>query len=120
MSASPSVPGPAGDAAVEETLRAVQRALFRHPVAAQSAFRALVAEGRRYAGTPEGAELLERLRRSAAVARARLLWEVLSVRSFAETEEGMPELFVDRLASALRVEHLEPLLARALEPWWRR
>jgi hypothetical protein len=103
--------------AVERALHAVQRAIFRYPVATKAAFRALVAEGRRYAGTPEGAALHARLQGSPAVAKARLLWDVLSVRAFAEDGDALPEFFVDRLAQALRAEHLEPLLARALERW---
>jgi hypothetical protein len=103
--------------AVERTLEAVQRAIFRYPVATKAAFRALVAEGRRYAETTEGAELLTRLQGSPAVERARLLWEVVGVRAFADDAEALPGFFVDRLAEALRMEPLEPILGRVMGRW---
>src|SRR5580693_1180923 len=48
--------GAAEDGALGEILRRAQLLLLKHPVAAQAAFAALIAEGRRFAATPEGAE----------------------------------------------------------------
>jgi hypothetical protein len=112
--------GAATASAVERVLEAVQQAVFRYPVATKAAFRALVAEGRRYAGTAEGAELLVRLQGSAGVERARLVWDVLTVRAFADDGDALPAFFVDRLAEALRSDHLEPLLGRVMGRWFER
>lgn len=49
--------------------------VLRHPVAAQAAFAALVAEGRRFARTPEGSRWHAALADSELVRRGRSLWE---------------------------------------------
>ena len=56
-------------------LRTLQLALLKHPVAAQAAFNALVAEGRRFATTAEGSALRSKLERSELVHRARLVFD---------------------------------------------
>lgn len=97
-------------------LRALRRVLFRYPVATQAAFSALVAEGRRFAETPEGAALHARLLSAKPTANAQLLWELLSSRTFTERADGaLPSTLLDALGRAIRVKALEPLIARALE-----
>lgn len=97
-------------------LQAVHRGLFRYPMAAQAGFAALVAEGKSYARTPEGAAWRERLLLARETGKAQLLWEILSSRTFTEYSDGaLPSTLVDALSRAIRVKHLEPLLARILD-----
>jgi hypothetical protein len=103
----------------EDTVRALtglQRAIFKYPLATQAAFAALVAEGRRYATTPEGAELKRRLEYSEAAGRARMLWEVLSLNTFSEKHDGaLPSLLLESLLRAIKTKHIEPLLSKIFE-----
>jgi hypothetical protein len=101
---------------LEALLESTRAAVFRHPIAVQAAFAALVAEGRRYAETEEGAELLEGLLRSPGLSRLRVAWEVLTMSAFVEKPEGaLPSVFVDTLMRGLKLAALEPMLARLLE-----
>ncbi len=59
------------DDRIDTLLRAAQVVLVTYPFAAVRGYRALVAEGRRYAETEEGRELADRLARSELVGRAR-------------------------------------------------
>ena len=68
-----------GEDDLEALLLAARRALFVHPVAAQSLFRWFVTEGRRYAGTAEGARWQQQLRGSELVHRSRVLWDTLTL-----------------------------------------
>jgi len=101
---------------LEELLSEVQDAVWRHPIAVQAAFAALVREGRRFAETSEGADLLAALSRSPTLARARNVWEVITLSAFeAEPEGALPSVFLDTLVRGLKVRKLEPLLSRLFE-----
>jgi hypothetical protein len=107
---------PPSDAEVLAALRALERVIFKYPIAIQAAFAALAREGRRYAATPEGARLLARLDSAHSMGRARVVWEVLSLSAFTEKPDSpLPTFFVDNLVRALRTRHLEPLLSRVFE-----
>lgn len=96
-----------------DALRAAQAAIARHPVAAQSVFSALVAEGRRYGATPEGAALRESLARSDLIRRGRVLWEVATLNVLEERPEGaLPSKVVDALVQAAATPDLERMLGR--------
>lgn len=97
-------------------LRDFQNAVFRHPIAVQSLYAALVREGRRYAETPEGAQLLDRLARSPGLAKTRMAWEVITMSAFVEKPDGaLPSVFLDKLVREIKVSALEPLLSRLFE-----
>jgi hypothetical protein len=107
--------GTRGERELTRVLRRVNEALFRYPLAAQAAFSSLVAEGRRYARTPEGAVWRDRLLAARETANAQLLWEILSSRTFMADSSGvLPDTLVDSLSRAIRLRGLEPLLARIL------
>ena len=96
-----------------QTLKRLRRAIFKYPMATQAAFAALVAEGRRYALTDEGAEWRKRLGHAKATGRARMLWETLSLGTFSDRiEEPLPGALAEALLQTLRRQHLEPLLAK--------
>jgi hypothetical protein len=111
--------GPEGvedDSELIQALRSLQNAIFRHPIAIQSLYAALVREGREYAKTPEGAELLESLARSPSLAKTRMAWEVISLGAFVEHPDGaLPSVFMDKLVREIKVSALEPLLSRLFE-----
>lgn len=108
--------GPRAEEQELDAIAALQRAIFKYPMATQAAFSALVAEGRRFAATPDGHALATRLARAKEMDRARMLWEVLSMSAFTERYEGLlPSLFVDTLVRTLKTRHLEPLLTRIFE-----
>lgn len=67
-----------GDEGLGALLLEAQRALLMHPIAAQAIFSGLVAEGRRYAETEDGAALLAGLRASPTFARASDAWVTLA------------------------------------------
>lgn len=99
--------------ALQAPIRHAQRLLLEHPAAAQQLFSALVAEGRRYAETPDGAALAERLAGSELIRRARVLWEVATLNLLEESPPSvLPTRLLDVLAHAAAVEALEPFLAR--------
>jgi hypothetical protein len=105
-----------GEVELARLLESIRGAVFRHPIATQAAFAALVAEGRRFSTTPEGAALLQALLRSSTISRLRVAWEVLTMSAFVESPEGaVPSVFIDTLVRRLKVTALEPLLARLLE-----
>jgi hypothetical protein len=60
-------------------LRRLQVLLLKHPVVTQAAFSALVAEGRRFGATPEGAAWKSSLATSELLQQGRRLWDALSL-----------------------------------------
>jgi len=101
---------------IDQTLRAIQALLMRFPMATQAAFSALVAEGRAYAQTRAGAELLQQLMHSKRANRARVVWEILTLSGITDQRtQAVPSLFLDKIARTLVVERLEPLLSRLFD-----
>jgi hypothetical protein len=89
------------EATVEDLLRKAQLLLLRHPAAAQAAFSSLVAEGRRFAATPEGARWRDALAGSALVRRARLAWEKTTLGMLEESPAGLlPSTLIELLVAA--------------------
>jgi hypothetical protein len=99
-----------------DTLRSLQELLMRFPLATQAAFSALVAEGRHYAGTPDGARLLQELTHSKRAHRARVVWEILTLSGITDQKtHAVPSVFLDKMARTLVFERLEPILARLFD-----
>lgn len=93
-------------------LREVRTAILEHPLAAQGLFAGLVAEGRRYATTPEGAAWHESLSRSEVLHRARPVWEVISLHMLEEDPDAvMPGAYADALLAVAGGDHVEASLA---------
>ena len=104
------------EAKLLDRLRGFQDLLLLHPVAAQAAFSGLVAEGRRYAETGEGAEWLQRLAGSDLARRGRVVWEVVTMKMLEEqSEDVLPSAYLDALIGASASGELEPLLAKLFE-----
>jgi hypothetical protein len=101
------------DDALLAPLRRAQRLLLEHPAAAQRLFSALVAEGRQYAHTPEGAALAARLEGSELIRRGRIVWDVATLNVLEESPRALlPTRLMDAFVQATAVEALEPFLAR--------
>jgi hypothetical protein len=105
-------PKAASEKALSELLLALSDVLLRHPIAVQSAFAALAAEGRRFAETAEGARCKEDLASSELFDRVRLVWRSLGMHAFVERPtEILPSFFLDGAIRAAVLDKLEPLLS---------
>lgn len=85
-------------------IEALQDALFEHPLATQKIVAALVAEGREYAKTEEGAALKARLERSAWIDEAAAVLEIGLPGELEANCERLPHAYLDLLFQALRPE----------------
>ena len=98
---------------VEALLRRLQVLVLEYPLAAQAAFSALVAEGRRFASTPEGAAWKEALAGSELVRNGRPLWDALSLNLLEEDPATVvPSAYLEALFQAVRSPELEALARR--------
>ncbi|MEZ4468365.1 MAG: hypothetical protein R3F43_29010 [bacterium] len=107
----------APDAAVAEdaTLRRLHEArslLVKYPVAAQAAFAALVAEGRRFAETPEGQRWQATLADSDLVRRGRALFQGITLDVLGEHAGPLPSGFLEAFIEATRRGDAEGVLQR--------
>lgn len=93
-----------------------QLTLIKHPVAARAAFRAIAAEGRRFAETEDGKRWKKQLSGSELIRRGRSVFELATLGMASESPELLPTQFVDMLSYAAGLADLEPALARAVEP----
>lgn len=77
-------------------ISAVQRFVMTHPAASKALFAGLVAEGRAYAETADGAKVKDRLVQSDLVHQARLLLDLPGL-SMLEPDDGaiLPSTLVD-------------------------
>lgn len=97
-------------------LREFQRIVLENPVAAQRLFAAFVAEGRAFAKTPAGQQWHERLSQSELVHRARVTWDVVTLRMLEpDPEVVLPGALLDAFVRAAAVDGLEPMLSRIYE-----
>ena len=101
---------PEDDAALRAALQDLQRFVLKHPAAAQALFAAAAAEGRRYATTPQGAALRDRLARSPWVHRARFAFEATTARLLTEeADAAVPPGWFDAIVRSLAHPDLEGL-----------
>ena len=93
-----------------------QRLLESSPELARAIVQACVAEGRRFAETPEGARWKETLSRSELMQRGRLIWQAYGLDALAD---GEPELvssdWLDSLMAQFVSADLKVLLAALTE-----
>lgn len=107
------------DGELLSVLREAQFLLLKHPVAAQAAFAAFVAEGRRFACTDDGRRWQERLRGSDLVRKGRVVWEVVTLKMLEESPtDVLPTAYLEAMVRATSTAELEPLLARLFDMGW--
>ena len=94
-------------------LHHAQRAIFEHPVAAQAAFAALVAEGREFAKTPEGAAWHERLSNARFIEKAQTIWEGVALNVLEDDASTViPSRILDGFVRLLHERALDTILAK--------
>lgn len=103
---------PGDDEELLVALDQLREAVVAHPVAARAMFAALAREGRRYASTPAGSELVERLARSRRFARARHAWQASTswLLTGADASATVPSTLLDALFVASGRDDLATLL----------
>jgi len=107
------------DDELSRLLHEAQYLLLKHPVAAQAAFGAFVAEGRRFATTEEGQRWESRLRGSDLIRRGRVVWEVVTLKMLEENPpDVLPTAYLDAMVRATSSAELEPLLAQLFDMGW--
>lgn len=100
------------DQALLRILRRLREWLWRYPSAAGSLVRMLVAEGRRFAETPQGARWRARLSKSDVVQRGRMVWSAYGLDRLLDDEPGtLPSEWLEMLARTLEEADLEETLA---------
>ncbi len=107
-------PAPQGEA---DPLLAIlgqgQRLILKYPFASQAIFSAFVAEGRRFAETPEGARLRAELAGSELLERCRTAFQIVGHNLLEERRpSGLPSVLLHAFVSVARTANLESLLRR--------
>jgi hypothetical protein len=117
------LPAPPNDAdgterTVFELLLGARRAVLGNPAAARGVHDLLVAEGRRYAATPAGAQLRDGLINSEAVENLRRVWETMSLNVLdgPAAPNSTPEAWTDLLADAVIGHGLDDSILARLRP----
>jgi hypothetical protein len=101
------------DAELGALLGLLQRAVLAHPVAAQAAFAALVAEGRAFRETEDGERWARRLASSRLVEKGRVIWEVATLNVLEEDASTVvPSRILDAFVKLTHEHALETILAR--------
>ena len=101
---------------VASALYWMRDSIYRYPMVVQALFSFLVAEGRRFAETDEGARLRDRLVRSSSSTNARMIWELLTTHAFVENPvHALPSAFIERFVRLIATRGLEPLISRIFE-----
>ena len=112
--------GAAGQSEVDDDLLAwllmeMQTLIARYPFVARTLAAAFVAEGHRFAQTPEGHIWYEALSQSDLIRRGQLIWEAYALDNLLETEpEHLPSIWMDTFAAAANHPDLETMLSMLL------
>lgn len=92
---------------VTALLHRARRLLLQHPIAAQAAFCALVAEGRRFAATPEGRQWAAALATSPLIRHASELWGALGLDMLEEDPDTVvPSAWLEALVRGAQSPNL--------------
>ncbi|WP_319445747.1 MULTISPECIES: hypothetical protein [unclassified Mycobacterium] len=101
-----------------DLLVGARRAVLGNPAAARRLHDLLVAEGRRYATTPQGAQLRDALVASEAVENLRRVWEMVSLNVLdgLATPNGTPDAWAELLADIAMGQGLDDSILERLRP----
>lgn len=100
-------------------LRAARLGMVRHPAAAASVFRALVAEGERVAATPEGRRRAVELASSPVMNDLRRIWEATTLNMLGDAESNasaIPAGWIDLVLDAIIAGDAGDLAGRLTRP----
>ena len=103
---------------VFDLLLGARRAVLGNPAAARGLHDLLVAEGRRYANTPDGARLRDALATSEAVENLRRVWETVSLNVLdgPAAPNAAPDAWAELLADAVIGHGLDDSILARLRP----
>jgi len=102
---------------LETVLRQASLLVLKHPIAAQAIFAAFVAEGRRFAATPEGRRWKRALADSELVRRGRALWERSVLSMLPDTPDTViPTSILDAVVQAVSRDDLPDLIELVFAP----
>lgn len=101
------------DAELDAALDELRFVALRHPVAAASGWRALVAEGRRFGATPEGRAWRQRIVASPLLDRLRLVVEKSTGDWLSDEGRWLPSDLAEAVVLAAGHPHVEGLLERS-------
>lgn len=103
---------------VFDLLIGARRAVLGNPSAARGIHDLLVAEGHRYASTPDGAQLRDALVASEAVENLRRVWETISLNVLdgPANPNSTPDAWADLLADAVVGHGLDSSILARLRP----
>jgi hypothetical protein len=106
----------ARDDLIDQALHQLARAIVKHPLAAQAAYRALVREGRAFAQTDEGRRVRAHLARSELAARLRTAWQLVTFGMLeGDAPPGaIPSVLIEALVQAVLRSRFEARLSDAL------
>lgn len=99
-----------------ELLVGARRAVLGNPTAARHVHDLLIAEGHRYAKTPEGRRLRDGLIASEAVENLRRVWETLSLNVLDGPATPTPTGWAELLADAIVGNGLDDVIFARLRP----
>jgi hypothetical protein len=118
LPAPPAETAGGAERTVFELLLGVRRAVLGNPVAARGVHDLLVAEGRRYADTPAGAQLRDALVTSDAVENLRRVWETLSLNVLdgPASPNAAPDAWAELLADAIIGHSLDDSVLARFRP----
>ena len=103
------------DEVLAQLLGEMQSLIVRYPYVARTLAAAFVAEGQRFAQTPEGREWYETLSQSELIRRGQLIWEAYGLDNLVESKpEHLPGLWADTFATAAAHTDLESILSLLL------
>jgi hypothetical protein len=102
--------------ALHELLLTARRAVLGHPTAARAVRDLLIAQGRRYAETPDGTALRDALVSSEAVATLRRVWETVSLGAVdgPATAAGVPDAWAELLVDVIAGNALDETVTARL------
>lgn len=94
-------------------LERASRLVLQHPAAAQSLLYAFIAEGRRFAETPEGRRWMDALAASEFVRRGRAFWDATHLKLIEDDPETLhPTAILDAIVQVLGRPDVQDLLMR--------
>lgn len=103
------------DEVLAQLLEEMHNLIARYPYVARTLAAAFVAEGRRFAETPEGHEWYITLSQSELIRRGQLIWEAYGLDNLVESEpEHLPTIWSDTFATASAHTDLESILSLLL------
>jgi hypothetical protein len=97
-------------------LNRVRELVLSQPAAGKAITSFLVAEGRRFAGSDEGAAWLECLRDAPEVERLRQIWEAMTLNVFDDIEdaEDVPDAWADLIADLAAIGNVNRIVTALL------